>query len=194
MVTKCDLVAGFAEYFDDLTQEGRAQVWGVTFPYEQTLERRGDARRSRREFDALDRAASTRGCSRASKRSATSAAARRCLRFRSRWRRCASCSDGVRRASLRVDALRPADPAARRVLHERHAGGHADRSAARRDRPPLWCRAGGRGRIGRPGQGVLRRTAAQGGDDRRVGPRRRQPARARCRRRRCSSAPTRRWR
>jgi type VI secretion system protein ImpL len=37
MVTKCDLVAGFAEYFDDLTQEGRAQVWGVTFPYEQTL-------------------------------------------------------------------------------------------------------------------------------------------------------------
>jgi type VI secretion system protein ImpL len=37
MVTKCDLVAGFMEYFDDLTQEGRAQVWGVTFPYEQTL-------------------------------------------------------------------------------------------------------------------------------------------------------------
>ena len=40
MVTKCDLVAGFAEYFDDLTQEGRAQVWGVTFPYEQTLAQR----------------------------------------------------------------------------------------------------------------------------------------------------------
>jgi type VI secretion system protein ImpL len=37
MVTKCDLVAGFSEYFDDLNQEGRAQVWGVTFPYEQTL-------------------------------------------------------------------------------------------------------------------------------------------------------------
>ena len=37
MVTKCDLVAGFAEYFDDLTQEQRAQVWGVTFPYEQTV-------------------------------------------------------------------------------------------------------------------------------------------------------------
>ena len=37
MVTKCDMVAGFTEYFDDLTQEGRAQVWGVTFPYEQTL-------------------------------------------------------------------------------------------------------------------------------------------------------------
>ena len=37
MVTKCDMVAGFTEYFDDLTQEERAQVWGVTFPYEQTL-------------------------------------------------------------------------------------------------------------------------------------------------------------
>ena len=43
MVTKCDLVAGFTEYFDDLTQEGRAQVWGVTFPYEQTLEGDDDA-------------------------------------------------------------------------------------------------------------------------------------------------------
>ncbi|MPY87881.1 MAG: type VI secretion system membrane subunit TssM [Luteitalea sp.] len=37
MVTKCDLVAGFTEYFDDLAQDGRAQVWGVTFPYEQTV-------------------------------------------------------------------------------------------------------------------------------------------------------------
>jgi len=37
MVTKCDLVDGFTEYFEDLTVEGRAQVWGVTFPYDQTL-------------------------------------------------------------------------------------------------------------------------------------------------------------
>jgi type VI secretion system protein ImpL len=52
MVTKCDLVAGFTEYFDDLTQEGRAQVWGVTFPYEQT--RRGEtAQTFPAEFDAL---------------------------------------------------------------------------------------------------------------------------------------------
>ncbi|MGH9350097.1 MAG: type VI secretion system membrane subunit TssM [Vicinamibacterales bacterium] len=44
MVTKCDLVAGFTEYFDDLAQEGRAQVWGVTFPYEQTM--KGEAARA----------------------------------------------------------------------------------------------------------------------------------------------------
>ena len=52
MVTKCDLVAGFTEYFDDLVQEGRAQVWGVTFPYEQTA--KGEAAPSfPAEFDAL---------------------------------------------------------------------------------------------------------------------------------------------
>ncbi len=36
LVTKTDMVAGFTEYFDELTQEGRAQVWGVTFPIDQT--------------------------------------------------------------------------------------------------------------------------------------------------------------
>jgi type VI secretion system protein ImpL len=52
MVTMCDMVAGFAEYFDDLAQEGRAQVWGVTFPYEQTLN--GEStQRFVPEFDAL---------------------------------------------------------------------------------------------------------------------------------------------
>ena len=52
MVTKCDLVAGFSEYFDDLSQEGRAQIWGVTFPYAQTL--KGEAAQAfPAEFDAL---------------------------------------------------------------------------------------------------------------------------------------------
>ena len=37
LVTKCDLMSGFTEYFDDLTPEDRKQVWGVTFPYEQTI-------------------------------------------------------------------------------------------------------------------------------------------------------------
>jgi type VI secretion system protein ImpL len=36
LVTKCDLIAGFSEFFDDLGQEARAQVWGVTFPIEAT--------------------------------------------------------------------------------------------------------------------------------------------------------------
>ena len=32
--TKCDLLAGFNEFFDDLSQEGREQVWGTTFALE----------------------------------------------------------------------------------------------------------------------------------------------------------------
>jgi type VI secretion system protein ImpL len=52
MVTKCDLVSGFTEYFDDLDQSGRSQVWGVTFPYDQTL--KGEAvKRVLPEFDEL---------------------------------------------------------------------------------------------------------------------------------------------
>src|SRR5690606_23914136 len=34
LLTKCDLLAGFNESFDDLGQEGRAQVWGATFELE----------------------------------------------------------------------------------------------------------------------------------------------------------------
>lgn len=30
---KADLIAGFMEFFADLNQEGREQVWGLTFPY-----------------------------------------------------------------------------------------------------------------------------------------------------------------
>jgi len=52
MVTKCDMVAGFSEYFDNLTQDERAQVWGVTFPYEQS--QNGDAADVfPQEYDAL---------------------------------------------------------------------------------------------------------------------------------------------
>jgi type VI secretion system protein ImpL len=34
MFTKTDLLAGFTEFFDDLVQENRAQVWGTTYPIE----------------------------------------------------------------------------------------------------------------------------------------------------------------
>jgi type VI secretion system protein ImpL len=52
LITKSDLIAGFSEYFDDLTQEGRAQVWGVTFDAERG--RNAEAAESYpAEFDAL---------------------------------------------------------------------------------------------------------------------------------------------
>ncbi len=52
LVTKCDLIAGFAEFFDDLGQEARAQVWGMTFPIE-TTESGGAAAAFAPEFDGL---------------------------------------------------------------------------------------------------------------------------------------------
>jgi type VI secretion system protein ImpL len=36
LLTKADLIAGFAETFDDLNHGDRAQVWGVTFPWEES--------------------------------------------------------------------------------------------------------------------------------------------------------------
>lgn len=51
-LTKLDLIAGFTEFFDDLNQEGRAQVWGMTFPLESS--RAGDAATNiAGEFDLL---------------------------------------------------------------------------------------------------------------------------------------------
>ena len=52
LVTKTDLVAGFSEFFDELGQEARAQVWGTTFPVELTESGRA-AESFGREFDLL---------------------------------------------------------------------------------------------------------------------------------------------
>jgi len=52
LVTKCDLVSGFTEYFEDLGAEGRAQVWGMTFAPERSTA--GTAAEDfAAEFDAL---------------------------------------------------------------------------------------------------------------------------------------------
>jgi type VI secretion system protein ImpL len=52
LLTKADLIAGFTEYFDDLDQTDRSQVWGVTFPLQES--RSGRAQDSLAvEFDDL---------------------------------------------------------------------------------------------------------------------------------------------
>ncbi|MCF7749273.1 type VI secretion system membrane subunit TssM [Bacillus subtilis subsp. subtilis] len=38
VVTKCDLLAGFGEFFDDLGPQQRSQVWGTTFALDKTLD------------------------------------------------------------------------------------------------------------------------------------------------------------
>ncbi len=55
MLTKCDLVAGFTEFFDDMGREQRAQVWGFTLPMcsDEELAALDIAGRFKTEFDGL---------------------------------------------------------------------------------------------------------------------------------------------
>ena len=50
--TKCDLVAGFGEFFDDLGAQLRSQVWGVTFPLGASLDGSASSRFAD-EYDLL---------------------------------------------------------------------------------------------------------------------------------------------
>ncbi len=53
LFTKCDLVAGFAEFFANLGKEEREQVWGVTFPLDEGAEPGGAVAHFPEEFDLL---------------------------------------------------------------------------------------------------------------------------------------------
>lgn len=50
--TKCDLVAGFGEFFDDLGPDLRRQVWGMTFPADRSIDGSASAMFGT-EFDLL---------------------------------------------------------------------------------------------------------------------------------------------
>src|SRR5918996_3942706 len=50
MITKCDLISGFTEFFDDLDNEQRQQVWGATFDVDADA---SPAPLARAEFDRL---------------------------------------------------------------------------------------------------------------------------------------------
>jgi type VI secretion system protein ImpL len=52
LVTKCDLIAGFNEFFEELGEEARRQVWGVTFALDVSASRRA-AEGLTNEFDRL---------------------------------------------------------------------------------------------------------------------------------------------
>ena len=193
MVTKCDLVAGFTEYFDDLPQEGRAQVWGVTFPYEQTLS--GEAAEAfPAEFEALMARLNARLFARVEEERDVRRRTAGSSPFLSRWPRCATSSAqfvGEVFASTQFD---------QQILLRGvyFTSGTQDGTPIDRllgaHRPAVRRRAGRRGAADRAGQGLLRRTAAQGSADRRIGARRRQPPPEVRERRPCSSAPTPRWR
>ncbi|MDP5208184.1 type VI secretion system membrane subunit TssM [Microbulbifer sp. 2205BS26-8] len=51
--TKCDLVAGFSEFFDNLSQAEREQVWGISFPREVDATTGARLDNFKSEFDQL---------------------------------------------------------------------------------------------------------------------------------------------
>ncbi|GAP34876.1 type VI secretion system membrane subunit TssM [Piscinibacter sakaiensis] len=53
VVTKCDLLAGFTEYYNDLGREARAQAWGMTFEYTPQSAGTAAVANFEREFDLL---------------------------------------------------------------------------------------------------------------------------------------------
>ena len=55
LVTKSDLLAGFMEFFADFDKDERAQVWGVTFPYQADSTRDGPQLRMASDFAALEK-------------------------------------------------------------------------------------------------------------------------------------------
>ena len=54
LFTKADLIAGFIEFFNDLGQEDRAQVWGATFPMDDPANPEGVVEHFRSEFERLE--------------------------------------------------------------------------------------------------------------------------------------------
>ena len=54
LFTKVDLIAGFIEFFSDLGQEERAQVWGATFPMDDLAHPQGVVERVAAEFELLE--------------------------------------------------------------------------------------------------------------------------------------------
>lgn len=55
LLTKADLLAGFSEFFDDLSPEGRQQVWGATFPVDDSRAGIAEPQLARAFEELLDR-------------------------------------------------------------------------------------------------------------------------------------------
>ncbi len=54
LVTKCDLIAGFMEFFGEYGKEERAQVWGATFPFRELAAVKDPTADFAAEFAALE--------------------------------------------------------------------------------------------------------------------------------------------
>ena len=163
LFTKADLIAGFSEFFDGLTREQRDQVWGQTF----ALGVQGPAVPER--FTAGFRALVDRLNERlAARLQAEHRLDRRGLiaGFPSQV---ASLEKPLAAFIAAAFTTGAPSPAARRLPHLRHAGGHAHRPPGRRDCAGVRHRPGARRRAAAragaqllPGPPVARRDLWRG--------------------------------
>ncbi len=163
LVTKTDLLAGFNEFFGNMTREERAQVWGFTNPL---CGRAGAGRPG---------AAVPQGIRRPGRPDQPVAAAAPAggARPRAPWpdlwpaaavRRPAGRGPADAVHDLRVLAFQGKAAVPRRLFHQWHAGGHAVRPGAVRPVAALLGGASGPSRRGRArGQELFHRDPAQGG-------------------------------
>ena len=130
LVTKCDLLAGFMDYFGDARQGSARHALGLHLrarraTAEQGLERFGA------EFDALAAAPHRRPDRPPAGRARRRSAARASTASRSSSAPCASVLQEFAEQVFSPSHFEAEPAAARRVLRQRHAGGHADRPHAR---------------------------------------------------------------
>ena len=143
LLTKADLVAGFGEFFADLDEREREQVWGFTLPA-----RPGRRRPAcRRDSDARSSAGPGRAAGPACTRDASPPSANVERRAPSRLpgpgRGAGADIAALRRGRLRRTSFERPPVATRRLSHERHADRHADRPAGGGDQRELRPAAGG---------------------------------------------------
>ncbi len=132
LFTKADLIAGFVEFFDDLGREEREQVWGMTFDVAKIDAEGGVVAAYPGEFDLLIGRLNDRLMERLQQEHGHPAP-RAALRLPAAGRELQGDHRQLPARDLPAEPLRRPHAAARHLLHQRHAGRHADRPADGRD-------------------------------------------------------------
>ena len=162
--TKSDLIAGFMEYFANLSDQGRRQVWGATFQTDDKT--RNMVGEVPVEFDALVERLNSDLTDRLQEEPTPSS---RVLLygFPASGRRAEAADLRFPQSDIRADPLSRQRDAARLLPHLRHPAWHADRPADRRAGKELRRRTGWRPGLFRTRQELLPRRPDPEGDHRR---------------------------
>jgi type VI secretion system protein ImpL len=122
LFTKADLIAGFVEFFNDLGQEERAQVWGATLPMDDPSHPEGVVEQFLAEFERLEKRLNDRLVERLQDERDPP---RSDLHLPATVRLAQAGRRPVPQGRVPAQPLRRTGLAARPVFHQRHPGRHA---------------------------------------------------------------------